>query len=154
MRLTISSCVIEIIHRAAAAAGAREACGLLFGHDGRIDGCEPTRNLAARPERAFEIDPAALIAALRAERQGGRPVAGYFHSHPGGDPLPSITDAAMAAADGRIWLIAGGGEIGAWRAVPNGATHGRFDPVGYQVVMVAADAGHRVRPDTRSEPAP
>ena len=83
-------------------------------------------NVAADPARRFEIDPGALIAALRAERGGGETVIGYWHSHPSGDATPSATDAAMAAADGKIWLIVAGGTVTAWRAGATGV-HGRFE---------------------------
>ena len=97
-----------------------EACGLLFGADGWIDACAPCRNVAERPDIAFEIDPAALIAAYRAERGGGPRIAGCFHSHPSGDARPSFRDAEAAEADGRIWIIVGGGTIGAFRATGDG----------------------------------
>jgi proteasome lid subunit RPN8/RPN11 len=55
-------------------------------------------------------------------------VIGHYHSHPTGDARPSATDAAEAAADGAIWVIAAAGQVMAWRAVAAGAVHGRFDP--------------------------
>lgn len=124
MGVRISRCVVDIIQRAAAEAAPHEACGLLFGDGDAIDGCEPTRNLAANPDRHFEIDPAALFAALRAERAGGGRLAGYWHSHPSGDPAPSATDAALAAGDGKLWVIVAGDAIAAWRSTPDG-----FEPV-------------------------
>lgn len=81
------------------------------------------------PEVRFEIDPRALFAALRAERGGGPKVAGYWHSHPSGDATPSATDAAMAAPDGKLWLIVAGEALRGWRAGPGGEVHGRFDRV-------------------------
>jgi proteasome lid subunit RPN8/RPN11 len=116
----ISRCVIDIIQRAAADAAPREACGLLFGERDAIRTIRQVDNVARNPEREFEIDPAPLFAALRAERAGGAKLVGYWHSHPGGDASPSATDAAMAAPDGKIWVIAGGGEITAWRATIQG----------------------------------
>lgn len=98
----------------------REACGLLFGEGDRISHAEAAANVAEAPERAFEIDPAALFAALRAERTGGLPVIGYWHSHPSGDAAPSATDAAMAQPDGKLWLIAGDDAISLWRAGEHG----------------------------------
>lgn len=119
-RCWISRCVIHTIQQAAAEAAPREACGLFFGDDDRIDAVQIVANVADDPERRFEIDPVALFAALRAERAGGPKLVGYWHSHPGGDASPSATDAAMAAGDGKIWLIAAGEEIAAWRAGANG----------------------------------
>lgn len=109
-----------------------EACGLLFGSDARVTEWSSAGNVAAAPATRFEIDPAALFAALRAERGGGPRLAGYWHSHPSGDPQPSATDAAMAAPDGRLWLVLGGGRVTAWRA-GEGGLHGRFVPVTLRV---------------------
>ncbi|MCP3731879.1 Mov34/MPN/PAD-1 family protein [Sphingomonas sp. MG17] len=133
MAITISSCVIELIQQAAAEALPEEACGLLFGTGGHLGRASVTANVAADPRRHFEIDAAALFAALRAERGGGERLAGYWHSHPGGDADPSATDAAMAVPDGKLWLIVANETLKLWRAVENGARHGRFDPVAFDV---------------------
>lgn len=127
MALRISSCVIALIQRAAVEAAPLEACGILFGSDG-VERASVAVNVAADPARRFEIDPAALIAALKAERGGGDRVIGYWHSHPSGDATPSVTDAAMAAADGKIWVIVAGDAVTAWRAGEIGL-HGRFERV-------------------------
>jgi desampylase len=123
----------------AAAAHPLECCGLLFGRNGIIRQMQLVANVAADPAQHFELDPQALIAAEKAARAGVRagagvraetlPILGYFHSHPSGDCSPSVTDAAQAAPDGRLWVIVAGGEIKAWRAVADGAVHGRFDAV-------------------------
>lgn len=113
----------------AIAASDDEVCGLLFGECDRIDEALPCGNVAADPSRRFEIDPAALIAAHRNSRNGGPRIVGHYHSHPSGSPIPSAADAASAPPDGAIWLIVAGGEARAWRAVRDGAVHGRFDPV-------------------------
>jgi desampylase len=128
-RVEISRSVLDGIRREAAAAAPREACGLLFGDGQEIDGWQVVENVAPDPESRFEIDPGALFAALRAERAGGRKILGYWHSHPSGNAQPSATDAAMAAADGKLWLIDSGGEVSLWRAVPAGKVRGRFDSV-------------------------
>lgn len=106
-----------------------EACGLLFGEGDRVTDWQRADNVAEDPLRHFEIDPAVLFAAFRAERAGGRRLIGYWHSHPSGDASPSLTDAAMADPDGRLWLIVTSETMTAWRAVEGGARHGRFDPV-------------------------
>lgn len=129
MRWRISSEVIDQIMRDAMQSAPLEACGLLFGAPGLVSGAIRCRNVAATPLTTFEIDPQQLIESHRAARQGGPAVVGCYHSHPGGDPAPSATDAAMAAADGSIWLIVGGWRMGAWLAVAGGERHGRFDPV-------------------------
>ena len=117
----------EILARAAGSP--HEVCGLLLGSDEQVADVLHCSNVAAAPEREFEIAPAQLIAALRAARSGAAEVVGCYHSHPGGVPEPSARDAADAAPSGWLWLIVGGDEAKLWRAVPAGARHGRFDPV-------------------------
>ncbi len=133
MTLHISSEILNALVQKSKAALPEEACGLLFGVDDAVSGWIPTANVAAYPARHFEIDPATLIAALRAERDGGEQVIGYWHSHPSGDARPSTTDADSAAPDGRYWLIIGT-EVLLWRAVAEGALHGRFDPIAFDIV--------------------
>lgn len=101
---------------------------MLFGGEDEITGCEAAENVAENPDRHFEIDPRALFAALRAERAGGARIAGYWHSHPGGDARPSATDATMAPPDGRFWLIVAGDDATLWRAGDHGL-YERFEPV-------------------------
>ena len=97
-----------------------ECCGLLLGKGGVIEAAVPARNVHPAPERHFEIDPAALIAAHRAAREGGPEVIGYYHSHPTGRAAPSAEDRAQASGDGRIWAIMAGGEVCLWRDLPGG----------------------------------
>jgi desampylase len=120
MRVRISSEVLAAICARAAADPAREVCGLLFGNEGHVTAVQHARNMAADPSRHFEIDPAALIAALRAERGDGPKLAGYYHSHPGGPAEPSATDRESAAPDGKLWLIVAWDAVTCWRAGPGG----------------------------------
>jgi proteasome lid subunit RPN8/RPN11 len=119
MAVTIPSGLLDHILSEAAASPAREICGLLFGDAGTIAEARAAANVAADPSRWFEIDPAALFAAHRAERAGGPRLIGHYHSHPGGKAEPSANDLA-AAEPGRLWLIVGGGVIRAWFAVDGG----------------------------------
>lgn len=125
----VTSAVLERILAEAAAAHPRECCGILLGEDTAIRALEPARNLHPAPETHFEIDPRALIDAHRAARAGGPQVAGYYHSHPHGPAEPSATDRAMAARDGRIWAIAGEGEVRFWRDDEAG-----FEPLSLRVI--------------------
>ncbi|HEX7849260.1 MAG TPA: Mov34/MPN/PAD-1 family protein, partial [Sphingomonas sp.] len=117
MRLEISREALAGIRAATAAAHPNEACGLLFGDADQITGWQGTQNIAERPDVEFEIDPAALFTALRAERAGGPQLIGYWHSHPSGVVKPSRRDAEMADIDGKIWVIVAGDDIAAWLAV-------------------------------------
>jgi desampylase len=129
MKIAISRSVLIGIRQISAVFAPLEACGLLFGSGSAITSYQAVENVDEAPDRHFEIDPAALFAALRAERGGGPKLQGYWHSHPSGDAAPSVTDAAMAAPDGKLWLVVGGDTVTAWRAVERGELHGRFDPV-------------------------
>ncbi|TGX44559.1 M67 family peptidase [Sphingomonas naasensis] len=126
MTIRVSRSVLIGIRRISADRAPHEACGLLFGGADAVTAMQAVENVAEAPERRFEIDPAALFAALRAERAGGPKIAGYWHSHPSGEATPSATDAAMAAPDGKLWLIIGEREVRLWRAGPAGAVLDRF----------------------------
>lgn len=117
---------------AAAQSPDAEVCGLLFGNGDGIDAAQPCRNVADDPARAFEVDPAMLIAAHRSARCGGPQIVGHYHSHPTGSTRPSARDAACAG-DGELWLIIGGHDISLWRATTRGAWMDRFDPVAIDV---------------------
>ncbi len=112
----------------AAIAEPRECCGLLLGQGGAVAAVVPCRNVHPSPERHFEIDPVALIAAHRNARAGGLPIVGYYHSHPGGQAQPSAVDSAQAGGDGRIWAIVAGGEVAWWRDGDGAASAGEFEP--------------------------
>lgn len=129
MRTLVSRSVLDGIEIISTAAAPREACGLLLGEGACVTAMTQADNVSLTPKTHFEIDPRALFAALRAERSGGPALLGYWHSHPSGEAAPSATDAAMAAPDGKLWLIAGGGRVTAWRAVEKGAVFGRFEAV-------------------------
>lgn len=128
MALTITPQAHAAILRAATQVHPGEACGLLFGTASHIITAEPATNVHPQPQRHFEIDPSALIAAHKAARAGGPELIGYFHSHPNGLARPSATDAAMASGDGRIWAIAAAGEVGLWRDTPSG-----FEALSYRI---------------------
>ena len=97
------------ILREARVASPRECCGLVEGVRDRATvratALHPARNLSTEADR-FEIDPTDHFAALRAARARGRDIVGCYHSHPNGEPAPSPRDAAGAAEQGFVWLIA------------------------------------------------
>ncbi|MGN6376063.1 MAG: M67 family metallopeptidase [Sphingomonas sp.] len=129
MKVAISSVALHRIRVETAAAPGVEVCGLLFGEPGLIAEARPCANVAADPATAFELDPRALVAAHRAMRTAGPRLIGHYHTHPTGRSVPSPRDAAAAAPDGMIWLIAAGDALTAWRAVAEGAVEGRFAPL-------------------------
>ena len=120
MTIEVTSGTIATLLEEAARAAPLECCGLLLGEAGRVLAVRPAANLATDPARHFEIDPAALIAAHRAERSGGQQLLGYYHSHPDGHPVPSATDCHHSSGDGRAWAIIAGGEVRFYRDGPGG----------------------------------
>lgn len=128
MDIQVSSGVLESIQFLADYAQPRECCGILFGTGNRIDTYLSADNVHPAPETHFEIDPAALIEAYRAEREGGPQVVGYYHSHPTGDAAPSATDRQRAAHDGKVWAIIAGGVVRFFRDGED-----RFEPLSYKV---------------------
>lgn len=137
--VAISSQLLARLLAEAAASPTIEVCGLLFGADDQIDAALGCRNVAASPATAFEIDPAALIAAHRAMRAGGPRLIGHYHSHPTGMAEPSARDAA-AAVPGDFWLILGAGEARLWRSVVGGRRLDCFEPVSLRVTPPCAPA--------------
>ena len=129
MSVRISRALLQRILAHAAEAPEQEVCGLLFGDRQAVAAIEPTANVAPDPSRHFEVDPARLFAAIRAERAGGARLVGHYHSHPSGVSTPSATDATAAVQPGRLWLIVAGEEAAAWRERPGGPVQGAFEPV-------------------------
>ena len=113
--ISIQNTAIKAIHTHAAAAHPQECCGILLGEGDCIVKAVPAANVHGSPQTHFELDPAALIGAHKAARDGGAQVLGYYHSHPAGPAEPSVTDRNMAAHDGLLWAIVGAGDLKLWR---------------------------------------
>lgn len=107
---------------------------MLTGNSAAITGFLPATNVHCDPARHFELDPAMLLAAHRAARDGGPALIGHYHSHPNGPARPSPADATAADQAGRLWLIIGSGQARAWRSAPGGAHLGQFDPVELEIL--------------------
>ncbi len=114
MLLRISSKSIAAIRAHAAETPDVEVCGLLFGTVEAVERVQRCANVADTPATRFEIDPAALIAAHKAERAGGAKLIGHYHSHPNGVCAPSSCDQAAADAVAKLWIIATQDEIAAF----------------------------------------
>lgn len=142
---TLDAIVAETI-----ASPTREVCGLLLGKGDRIAAHLPARNVADKPDRAFEIDPATLLAAYRRQRTGGPPILGCYHSHPTGSAEPSVRDAAEAQPNGWLWLIVTPSDAKLWRATLGGALHGRFDPIRLACVDGPHPSEDPLSPQSRS----
>ena len=113
MRVWLRPTVAQAILERARQAWPHEICGFLWGQ--RQPGLMvitdhiPMPNASPDPRR-FLIDPAAHIALLRRLREDGQEdsLLGPYHSHPSGDPRPSVYDRPAAA--GELWLIAALGQ--------------------------------------------
>lgn len=116
MSLRLSQAQLAQLAALGAAAWPREACALLVGHAAGaalvVAEIVPADNIASRPEREFELDPAVHVAVLRRLRDGGgtnpaigHRILGHWHSHPNGKDEPSAQDAAMVSDPGLVWLI-------------------------------------------------
>lgn len=109
MRVLLFQSVAQAIAEQAQQAWPAEVCGFLLGWRtaGRIviTDHRPMPNVSPNPKR-FQIDPAAQIALFRHLRQTGQEdrLIGPYHSHPSGNPRPSVYDQPFAAQ--QLWLIA------------------------------------------------
>jgi len=115
MDIEVTSGVMATLRAQAAKTAPQECCGLLLGCEGRVLEARAVHNIAEDPLTRFEIDPAALLAAHKAARDGGPQIVGYYHSHPTGHPVPSATDCEHASGDSRIWAIIAGDNVKFWR---------------------------------------
>ena len=90
-----------------------ECCGLLGGEGNRASSVYPLRNVAPRPEVAYEAAPEELFEAQRRMRARGEQLVGVYHSHPrSDDPVPSQTDVRLAFYPDAFYFIIGFGEGG------------------------------------------
>lgn len=112
----------------------RERCGLLLGRSGHIDDWQPAANVHADPARHFELDPAVLLATMRAQRAGGLLVIGHVHSHPSGESIPSQTDADAADDDGRYWMVVGSDGPRLWQSARGSVHLGAFKPMSIRII--------------------
>ena len=101
--------LLDDIRRRAEAAYPEECCGLLLGHEqGKdrivVSAAVASANLAAEPQRHFEVDPALYLRLRRAAAAEplGAHLIGLYHSHPEGEAVPSASDAAEAWQEGWI----------------------------------------------------
>ena len=105
--------LVEEMFARARAASPAECCGLLGGSLERAQSVYPLRNVAPRPEVAYEAAPAELFDAQRRMRERGESLVAVYHSHPRSpEPEPSAADVRLAFYPSAIYLIIGFGEAG------------------------------------------
>lgn len=83
-----------------------EACGLLAGANDAVEMVFCLSNRAASPTR-YVIDPREHFGAMRYAERAEWSIVGAWHSHPGGDAVPSRTDVAEAPGGTWITMIVG-----------------------------------------------
>ena len=81
-----------------------ECCGVLIGREDEIVETVRSANLSPDPNR-FELDPRVHIDAVRAARDRGLRVVGFYHSHPHSAAQPSATDIAESPYADHVHLI-------------------------------------------------
>ena len=82
---------------ATAAAPAEEASALGGPTADTITTATPVPNVAAEPQTRYELDPAAVLAALEAIDDADAVHVGFYHSHPTGPARPSAVDRPAAS---------------------------------------------------------
>ncbi len=107
---------LTVCQRVVQAAAPEEACALLLGPRWSVVRLWPCRNVWMPAEerlRRFAIDPREQLLAQKWARQWGWQVLGSLHSHPGGEPVPSATDRALAVPPALL-AIQGHAELACW----------------------------------------
>lgn len=72
-----------------------EACGLLFGRDGRVEQVRPVLNSEPSPV-SYSFDSAEQFRVMKVMEAAGLKLVGIYHSHPESPALPSLTDIRRA----------------------------------------------------------
>ena len=113
-----------------------ECCGLLGGEGRRAASVYPLRNVAPRPEVAYEAAPEQLFEAQRRMRARGETLVGVYHSHPRSkEPEPSRTDVRLAFYPEAFYFIIGFDEDGGGvlRAFHISEREGHWEPAPFEV---------------------
>ena len=112
-----------------------ECCGLLGGGGNRAANVYPLRNVAPRPEVAYEAAPEELFEAQRSIRARRQTLVGVYHSHPrSADPRPSERDVRLAYYPAAVHLIVGlAGGLPVVRAFRLYESERRWEGVEYEV---------------------
>lgn len=79
----------------ARAAAPRECCGILAGHEDRVDEFFPMTNVDAS-QWTYRLEPAEQFEVMRNLRKNGKKLVAIFHSHPASPAWPSPTDIRQA----------------------------------------------------------
>ncbi|WP_277555078.1 desampylase [Halobaculum limi] len=131
-RLLLPSAVRETLHERRAAGAPQEVCGVLLG-DRATDSDDETTpdvgdpladrvveavavdNVAADPERFYELDPTETVAVVEDAETRGLAVVGFYHTHPRGPASPSSVDRDRATWVGYVYCIVAPDDVVAYR---------------------------------------
>ncbi len=128
--------MVEEMFAHARACAPEECCGLIGGGGGRARSAYRLRNVAPRPEVAYEAAPEELFEAQRLMRARGESLAAVYHSHPrSGEPEPSRADVRLAFYPSAVYFIIGFDGAGACvlRAFRISEREGRWEPAAFEV---------------------
>jgi proteasome lid subunit RPN8/RPN11 len=132
----IPRALVEVMFARARACAPEECCGLLGGRGGLAESAYPLRNVARRPEVAYEAAPEELFDAQRSMRARGEELVAVYHSHPrSADPAPSAADVRLAFYPSAVYFIIGFDAAGACvlRAFRISEREGRWGPAAFAV---------------------
>lgn len=99
--------LVAALHREVRAHRRVEVCGFLGGSGDVARSIHPVTNIAHRPARRFEMDPAEQIHAMKAMRARGERMLAIYHSHPDMPPEPSARDIRGLGYPEALMLILG-----------------------------------------------
>ena len=129
--------LVEEMFAHARSCAPEECCGLLGGSPGGARSAYPLRNVAPRPEVAYEAAPEELFDAQRVMRARGESLAAVYHSHPrSADPAPSAADVRLAFYPSAVYFIIGFDAAGACvlRAFRISEREGRWERADFAAV--------------------
>lgn len=110
-----------------------EACGLLAGHDSKVEAMLEVTNQAQSAVR-YVMDPIEQLNAFEWIESNGLELIGIFHSHPTGPETVSPTDIAEAAYAVVYIILARVGGAQAWRTRGFWIEDGSYDEVTLQII--------------------
>jgi proteasome lid subunit RPN8/RPN11 len=90
-----------------------EACGLLAGAAGQVEGVYLVENIRHSRSDYF-MDPQQQVTTMLAIEAAGWDLCGIFHSHPAGQPQPSATDIDRAYYPDAVYIILAPVDDQAW----------------------------------------
>lgn len=138
MILWLNPLQAEALAALARSAAPHETCGLLLGRaSGQVTEIVPVTNVAATPERRFQMDNRELARALTGHAGSGLELIAIYHSHPDSDPRPSTLDIAEWAYPEVAMVIIGlkpSQAISAWTV-----RYGEVTPVEFSISAAAPD---------------